>query len=111
MAYGAVVVTMAAGVGWLFTLGFTAPNDAAAIRLSGIVVVVIQLVGFGAIKGLGARQVMAGWGAAAALRFVALIVYSVLVAKVLVMPLVPALISMAAFFFLSTVIEPLFLRL
>ncbi len=39
-----------------------------------------------------------------------LVVYALLVAIVLMLPLVAALISLAAFFFLSTLIEPLLIK-
>jgi hypothetical protein len=109
--YAAVAVGLVLVVGWLLTLGFRGPGDAAAIRLSAIVVVVVQLAGFAAIRLVPQKHVIAGWGAGALLRFLTLVIYAVLVAKVLAMPLAAALISMAAFFFLTTVIEPLLLKL
>jgi hypothetical protein len=39
-----------------------------------------------------------------------LFVYALLAVKVLGLPAVPALISLAVFLFLSTLLEPLFLR-
>jgi hypothetical protein len=109
--YAGALVAIVLLTGWLLTLAFRGPGDVAAVRLSGVVVLVVQLAGFAAIRALGARYVIAAWGVAAMLRLVTLVVYAVIVVKVLAMPLVPALMSMAVFFFLSTLIEPLFLRL
>ena len=54
---------------------------------------------------------MLGWGAGSLVRFLSLIVYAALVAaKALLLPLPAALISLLVFYFLSMVIEPLFLR-
>jgi hypothetical protein len=39
------------------------------------------------------------------------VIYAVLVAKVLSVPITAALISMAVFFFLTTLVEPLLLKL
>ncbi len=109
--YAVAIVAMVGVAGWLLTLGFRGPRDASAIRLSAVVVVAVQLIGFVSIKLVGSQQVIVGWGIAALLRFLTMIVYAVLVAKVWPMPLLPALISMATFFFFSTLIEPLLLRL
>jgi hypothetical protein len=109
--YAAILVATVAGVGWILSRVFEGPADGDAILLSGVVVVVVQLVGFAAVRLLGHRHVMVGWGVAAALRLVTLVLYSVLVAKVLGLPLVAAVLSMAIFFFLTTLVEPLLLRL
>ena len=53
---------------------------------------------------------MARMGVGALLRLLTLVVYALLAAKVFTMPLVAALISLAAFFFLSTLIEPLLIK-
>ena len=55
-------------------------------------------------------NLIAGWGAGTLLRFLTLVVYAVIVAKVLTVPLAPALVSMAALFFLTTLVEPLLLK-
>ncbi len=110
--YAVIAVTLVAIVGWLLTLGFHGPGDAAAIRLSAILAVVVQLAAFGAIRLLGPRRVMVGWGIGALLRMLTLGVYGLLVAKVFTgIPIVPALVSLAAFYFLSTLVEPLLLKL
>jgi hypothetical protein len=49
-------------------------------------------------------------GTGAILRLLTLVVYAILVAKVFMLPLVAALISLAAFFFLSTLLEPLLIK-
>ena len=109
--YAAAALGLVLAAGWLLTLGFRGPGDAAAIRLSAIVVLVVQLAGFAAIKLVPQKHVIAGWGAGALVRLLTLVVYALLAAKVLTIPIAAALISMAAFFFLTTVIEPLLLRL
>ena len=61
-------------------------------------------------KSMMTRNVMAGWGAGSLVRFLTLFVYGLLAVKVLGLAPVPALISLVLFFFLSTLLEPLFLR-
>jgi hypothetical protein len=108
--YALATVVLIAVVGWLFTLGFPGPQDAAAIRLSAIVAVVVQLVAFAVTATLARRHLIAGWGAGSLLRFMTLVVYALLAVKVLGVAPVAALVSLATFLFLSTLIEPLFLR-
>ena len=95
---------------WLFTLGFDGPGDAAAIRLSAIVAVAVQLVGFALLKLLGGKSLLAGRGAGAVVRILTLPVYALVAAKVLELPPTAALLSLVTFFFLTTLIEPLFLK-
>src|SRR5262245_54306926 len=108
--YAVIVVTLVSLVGWLLTHAFRNPGDAAAIRLSAIVVVVVQLAAYGMTRLMAPRGIIAAWGAGSLLRFVVLAIYALLVVKVLSMPAVAALISIAAFFFLTTLVEPLLLR-
>jgi hypothetical protein len=108
--YALVAITLIVGVGWLLALAFPGPRDAAAIRLSAIVAIVVQLLAFGITRAVAQRHLIAGWGAGSLLRFVTLVVYALLAAQVLGLPPVAALVSLVTFLFLSTLIEPLFLR-
>jgi hypothetical protein len=109
--YAVATIAIVALLGWLLTLGFSGPRDVSAIGLSAVVVVVVQLAAFGVTRLLSPRGVIAAWGAGALLRFLTLAIYALLVVKVLGMPAAAALLSMAVFFFLSTLIEPLLLKL
>ena len=62
-------------------------------------------------RNVASKNVIAGWGAGTLFRFLTLVVYAVVAAKALAMPPAAALISMAAFFFVTTLIEPLLLKL
>lgn len=110
LLFALATVALIGGAAWLFTLGFDGPGDAAAIRLSAIVAVVVQLVGFALLRMLGGRSLIAGRGAGAIVRLLTLPIYAVLVVKVLALPPTAALLSLATFFFLTTLIEPLFLK-
>ena len=64
-----------------------------------------------AIAMLVARtQVMAGWGLGVLLRFATVAFWAFLGAKALGLPSTPALMSLVVFYFVSTVIEPIFLN-
>lgn len=108
--YALTTIALITLVGWLLTLAFPGPQDAAAIRLSALVAVVVQLVAFAVTKAMSRRHLIAGWGVGSLLRFATLLVYALLAVKGLGVPPVAALVSLASFLFLSTLIEPLFLR-
>jgi hypothetical protein len=111
LTYTAVAVGLVLVLAWPLTRAFDGPGDVAAIRLSAIVVLVVQLATFAGVKLVPQKHLIAGWGAVALMRFLTLVIYAVLVAKVLSVPVTAALISMAVFFFLTTLIEPLLLKL
>ena len=108
--YAMTTIVVTAVVGSLLALAFSGPRDAAAIRLSAIVAIVVQLTAFAVTQAIAQRNLIAGWGAGSLLRFTTLVVYALLAVKVLALPPVAALVSLATFFFLSTLVEPLFLR-
>jgi hypothetical protein len=110
LLYAACTVAIVGIVAWLLTLGFRGAGDAAAIRTSALVAVVVQVAAFAVTKLMAATNMMAAWGAGALVRFVTLVVYALLAVKVLGLPPAAALLSIAVFFFLSTLLEPLFLR-
>ncbi len=96
--------------GILLSLLFRGPGDAAAIWISAALAVAVQLAAFPLGRLAGVNNVMARMGAGAILRLLTLVVYAVLVAKVLMLPLAAALVSLAAFFFLTTLLEPLLIK-
>jgi len=96
-------------VGALLSALFRGPGDAVAIVVSGVVAMVVQLAAFSIGRALS-HNLSARMGATSILRLLVLVAYALLVAKVLQLPLVAALVSLAAFFFLSTLIEPLLIK-
>jgi len=108
--YALVTGALVAAVAWLLTLTLSGPGATAAIGISAVVAVVVQIAAFAVTKSMIPRNVIAGWGAGSLVRFLTLFVYGLLAVKVLGLPPVPALISLVVFFFLSTLLEPLFLR-
>ena len=108
--YAATTIALICAVGWLLTLAFPGPGDAAAVRLSAAVAIVVQLAAFAVTNAIVPRNLIAGWGVGSLLRFLSLVIYALLAVKVLGLAPVAALVSLATFLFLSTLIEPLFLR-
>ena len=108
--FAAATIALIASSASLLTLAFNGPGDTNAIVVSGFVAAVVQIAAFPAIRGLAAKNIMIGWGAGTLVRFLGLVIYALLAGTVLGLPLPAALISLMVFYFLSMVIEPLFLR-
>lgn len=83
-----------------------------AIVVSAGVAVVVQMFAFAILRLVARdpRNAIAGWGVGALLRMVTLVVYGLVVVKALGLAPVAALVSLATFFFLSMLVEPLVLN-
>jgi hypothetical protein len=108
--YALVMVATIAAVAWMLTLALSGPGATSAIGISAAVAAVVQIAAFAVTKSMIPHNVIAGWGAGSLVRLLTLFVYGLLAVKFLGLPPVPALISLVVFFFLSTLLEPLFLR-
>jgi hypothetical protein len=108
--FAAATVGLVTVAAFLLTLVFRGSGDATAIWVSAAVATAVQIASFPVVRGLTTSNLMLGWGAGSVIRVLSLIVYGVLAAKVLGLALTAALVSLAVFYFLSMVIEPLFLR-
>jgi hypothetical protein len=92
------------------TLLFRGEREALAIWISAAVAFASQVVSFPVVRRLTRSNLIVGWGTGSLIRFGTLGVYALVAALVLHLPMTPALVSLAVFYFLSMVIEPLFLR-
>ena len=108
--FAVLSLVLIAVVGWVMTFVFDSPTAAQAIWTSAAIAFAVQVIA-GAIVKLSARtNVIAGWGVGAIIRFVVLAVYALVFVKALGLPSTAALVSLAAFFFVSTLLEPLLLK-
>ena len=96
--------------GWAMTLVWSSPLETRAIWTSAAVAFSVQVIAFAIVKLSAKTNVMAGWGVGAILRFLVLGVYALVFVETLGLPSTVALVSLVAFFFLSTLIEPLLLK-
>ena len=87
-----------------------APSAHAAIVVGALVSFGVQMVAFTAAQAMARTNVMAAWGAGAVIRLVALAMYALMVVPRLGLPVSAALVSMALYLFVSTLIEPFFLK-
>jgi hypothetical protein len=110
LRFAIATTAITAVAGWLLSLIFTGPLDGAAILVSGVLAVSIQVAAFPIIRQLSARHLTAGWAVGSVVRLGTLVAYALLAPNVLLLPSLSALVSLAVFYFLSMVIEPLFFR-
>jgi hypothetical protein len=108
--YAVVTIALVAIAAWVLTLALTDAGAASAIGISATVAVVVQIAAFAATRSMAPKNIIAAWGMGALVRMMTLFVYALVAVKVFGLPAVPALISFAVFLFLSTLLEPLFLR-
>lgn len=102
----AVAIVLAA---WVCTFFFPGQAARTAIVTSAGVAFTVQLLTFGIVRALAPANLMAGWGAGMLVRLATLVLHGFLGARILGQPMDAALVSLAAFFFLTTLIEPFFL--
>jgi hypothetical protein len=108
--FAAVSVAMIGLAAWVITLVVKTPGAAAAIWTSAAVALVVQVASFSFTRFTQPVNVVAGWGSGMLVRFIVLVVYGVVGARALGVALTPALLSLAGFFFLTTLVEPVFLK-
>jgi hypothetical protein len=107
--YGLLSLAVIALVAWMLTYAFPTAADVHAITVSAVVAWVVQLVSFTIARRWAATNVVAGWGLGMLLRFFVLAIYALIGVKVLGLATTSALVSLAAFFFVSTLAEPVLL--
>ena len=107
----ALATLVIVGLGlWMFSLLWPSAEAHRAVQASALVAVVVQLFGFGIIRLARQSNPIAAWGLTALLRMGVLVVYALVVVPALGVLATPALLSLATFFFLSTLVEPLLLN-
>lgn len=107
----AATTALIVGVGaWVFSLVWPSADAHRAVHVSAVVAVVVQLFGFGIVRLARKSNPIAAWGLTALLRMGVLAVYALVGIAALGLTSGPALISLATFFFLSTLVEPLLLN-
>lgn len=108
--FAALSLAIIAVVGGVMSLIYPTPDDRRAIVISGAIAFVVQMFAFSVARLVARENVIAGWGVGALMRMLALGVYALVIVEAFALPLAPALVSLAAFFFLSTLVEPLLLN-
>jgi hypothetical protein len=100
---GVVVVGL---VAWAFT------DEAGrqTVLVSGAVALVVQMTAFSVARMFREKQLVLGWGLGSLIRLISLVLYAVVVARLWRAPITPALLSFVGMLFVTTVVEPIFLK-
>jgi hypothetical protein len=106
LASVSLVVLAGLALSWLYQ----GDAERRAIWVSAVVALVVQLFAFAVVRLVPREHVVAGWGLGALLRFAVLGLYALVIVQAVGLPAAAATVSLALFFFLSTLVEPLFLR-
>lgn len=101
-----VIIAVVGAVAWVFV----SPAGRQAVLASAALALGVQAIAFSVARLLQPRHLLLGWGLGSVLRLAALVLYALVVAKLWRAPLTPALLSLVAFLFVTTVVEPVFLR-
>src|SRR6476661_7440929 len=88
------------------TLLFRGPGEGRTIWITAIIALATQVGSFPVVRRLVGQNLMVGWGTGTLVRFLTLGVYALIVVLAH-LPVAPALLSLALFYFISSVIEPL----
>ena len=109
LAFAAIAAALTAATAAIMTIVWSTPAEERAIWLSAAIAFVVQMLAFGVATVVRRDQVIVGWGLGALMRLVTLSVYALVFVHPLHLPATAALVSLAMFFFLSTLVEPLLL--
>lgn len=110
LSFAGLSLVLIVGLAWMLTRFWPDPQAAQAIWFSAGIALAIQVVGFFFARLFMSANMIAGWGSAMLLRFVTLALHALVGIRVMGFPPAPALLSLAAFFFVSSLIEPVFLK-
>jgi hypothetical protein len=111
LLFALVTLALFLAMGWLLGLAFPAAADRSAIWVSAAVAYGVQMLAFAVARLAAPKNVWAGWGVGIALRLVTLVIYAFLIVRAFELPATAALISLATFFFVSIVVEPVMLTI
>lgn len=109
LAFAAVAGALTAGAAAVMTIVWSTAAEERAIWVSAAIAFVVQMLAFAVATIVKRDQIILGWGLGALMRLVTLSVYALVFVHPLGLPATAALVSLAMFFFLSTLVEPLLL--
>lgn len=109
--FGVVALVVCLVAGGILAVFYETWPERRAILISAGVALGLQLVVFVGLRLAPREHVVAAWGVGAIARFAVLLLYAMVVVKTLALPQGAALVSLATFLFILTVLEPPFLKL
>lgn len=110
LRFALATAAIIAAAGWVLGRIFVAPGEPRAIWTAAAIAFVVQLAGFLVAQRAARRgNAIAGWGIGILLRVVALAIVAFVAVPALALPSSAVLLALVTYFFLSTLVEPLFL--
>ena len=109
--FGVVAVVVCLVAGGILAVFYDTWPERRAILISAAIALVLQLLVFVGLRLAPREHVVAAWGVGAIARFAVLLLYAMVMVKALALPQGAALVSLASFLFILTVLEPPFLKL
>lgn len=109
LVFAAVSLALTAAVALVLGVAFDDPGEHRAVWTSAAVAYAVQLLAFAIARLLRRDNVMLGWGMGVLVRLVTLVAFALVFVNALGLAPTAALISLATCFFLTTLVEPLFL--
>ncbi len=110
LRFAGLTLLVLALAGGLLALLFGSRAERQALVVSAAVALVVQLFAFAIARAVGPAKALAGFTIGTMLRLVTLVVYGVVVVRLAELPPVAALVGLATFFFLSTILETRLLK-
>ena len=109
LLFAVISLGLTAGVALVLGVAFDGPAEHRAVWLSAGVAYAVQLMAFALARFLRRDNVMLGWGMGVLMRLMTLVAFALVFVKALGLPPSAALISLVIYFFVTTLVEPLFL--
>ena len=109
LLFAAISLALTVGAALVLGVAFDGPSERRAVWLSAAVAYAVQLLAFALARFLRRDNVMVGWGMGVLMRLLTLVVFALVFVKALGLPPTAALISLVIYFFVTTLVEPLFL--
>ncbi len=106
----AAITAVLSVLAWVITLAVPGALVARSVWASVAVAVIVQAIAFGLMRLMQPVNVMAGYALGMILRILSLVLFGYFGVPGFGLALQPALLSLAGFFFVSTLIEPFFLK-
>ena len=108
--YAAISAAVIVALALLLSFLYGGVEAQRAIMVSAGTAFTVQLFAFALLRSWRGPAVMLAWGIGALARFVVVAIYALLIIRTSVLPVEPALISLALFFVICTLIEPFLLE-
>jgi len=108
--FGVVSLVIIVVIAFVMATAWSDPRSRSAIWASGAVALVTQLFTFAVARLSAPANVLAGWGLGVLLRLVVLVGWGFVAPRAIGFPLMPAMVALAACLFVTSVVEPIFLK-